>query len=209
MRAASVVSGVSLSLLLAGVGCATKGFVKEQVGALDRRVDDVQGDLSQKVEQTNREVSSLEGTTSDMRADIDGARALALGATDLDEVERHRVYFEFDSDELGADQKAVLDQVVATLEASPRYVVNVLGFTDPTGTDRYNADLGRRRAEAVVRYLVDNTGDHLRRYQILSFGEGAPRHEETELGEGGKRRQALVVVLEPTAASERTDLSRR
>ncbi len=51
----------------------------------------------------------------------------------------------------------------------PRYVVEVEGFTDKTGPREYNLALSRRRADAVVRYLVDK-GVPLRRIHMIGLG---------------------------------------
>ncbi len=192
------------------LGCATKGYVREQVAAMEHDMNRVEQSLSQQVQDANGRVAGLEASTGRMNASIDEARRLALGDVDLTEVDRCRVYFAFDSDQIRADQKAALDRVATSLEANPRLVVNVFGFTDPTGSAAYNAELGRRRAEAVMRYLVDHTGDALRRYQMLSFGEDAPARERESLGtENERRRQALVVLLEAELAGERSDLTQQ
>ncbi len=64
------------------------------------------------------------------------------------------VNFEFDSDRLTADSIAILDRVAEVLLelGSPRTEIG--GHTDDWGSDNYNFDLSRRRAEAVKRHLV-------------------------------------------------------
>lgn len=48
------------------------------------------------------------------------------------------------------------------------------GHTDSVGTSSNNCDLSDRRAEAVVRYLVDKWDIHPRRFVIRPFGENCP-----------------------------------
>jgi outer membrane protein OmpA-like peptidoglycan-associated protein len=48
------------------------------------------------------------------------------------------------------------------------------GHTDSVGTPSNNCDLSDRRAEAVVRYLVDRWDIHPRRFIIRPFGEHCP-----------------------------------
>jgi len=38
----------------------------------------------------------------------------------------------------------------------PRYILEVEGFTDKSGDAEYNLALSRKRADTVVRYLVDH-----------------------------------------------------
>jgi len=63
--------------------------------------------------------------------------------------------FAFDSAELSDAGRAKLDEVVAQLGARASTVaLTVTGFTDRIGSDAYNQQLSRRRAEAVRDYLV-------------------------------------------------------
>jgi OmpA-OmpF porin, OOP family len=47
-----------------------------------------------------------------------------------------------------------LDEAAATLKANPGVTVNVNGYTDAIGSEKYNLRLSERRAAAVVSYLV-------------------------------------------------------
>jgi outer membrane protein OmpA-like peptidoglycan-associated protein len=71
-------------------------------------------------------------------------------------VERADVLFGFDKSTLTPAAKASLDKVAAKVLSLPRAVVEVAGFTDPIGTEKYNLELSRRRAWAVQRYLVQH-----------------------------------------------------
>ncbi len=50
--------------------------------------------------------------------------------------------------------KQDLDTMVAGASKNKRYFIAVEGFTDRTGTRQYNEILSRKRADAVVEYLV-------------------------------------------------------
>jgi peptidoglycan-associated lipoprotein len=64
--------------------------------------------------------------------------------------------FEYDKDELTADDRAVLDQLATCLMTGALKGKNVLmiGRADPRGTEEYNMGLGSRRAHSVSQYLV-------------------------------------------------------
>jgi peptidoglycan-associated lipoprotein len=63
--------------------------------------------------------------------------------------------FDFDKDELTAEDRAVLDQLATCLTsgAAKGKAVALIGRADPRGTEEYNLGLGSRRAASVSQYL--------------------------------------------------------
>lgn len=63
--------------------------------------------------------------------------------------------FDYDKDELTAEDRAVLDQIATCLTtgALKGRVVDLIGRADPRGTAEYNLGLGSRRAASVGGYL--------------------------------------------------------
>ena len=63
--------------------------------------------------------------------------------------------FDYDKDELTADDRAVLDQLATCLTtgALKGKAVALIGRADPRGTEEYNMGLGSRRAASVGKYL--------------------------------------------------------
>ncbi len=64
--------------------------------------------------------------------------------------------FAFDKDDIGAEARRKLDQLIQQLKGIPYGEVVTLGFADPIGTHTYNQKLSERRAASVERYLVSN-----------------------------------------------------
>lgn len=63
--------------------------------------------------------------------------------------------FAFDSANLSAAGRTKLDEFVQDLRASnAAQTLNIIGYTDRIGSDAYNMDLSRRRAQSVRNYLV-------------------------------------------------------
>lgn len=63
--------------------------------------------------------------------------------------------FAFDSANLSAAGRARLDEFVQALSASTATeTLNIIGYTDRIGSDAYNMELSRRRAQSVRSYLV-------------------------------------------------------
>jgi outer membrane protein OmpA-like peptidoglycan-associated protein len=67
-----------------------------------------------------------------------------------------RVYFEVDSDALPAEASEVLNRVADAARGKPGTTVLISGFHDATGNAEHNADLAKRRAQAVRHALEAN-----------------------------------------------------
>jgi OOP family OmpA-OmpF porin len=80
-------------------------------------------------------------------------------------------HFDFDSAELTAAGRAVLDAWLA--EAPKNTPVRISGYADRLGPEPYNLTLSLRRAEAVKQYLAGK-GIELRRIQTQAKGEAEP-----------------------------------
>lgn len=98
------------------------------------------------------------------------------------------IYFEYDSDELRDDSKALLDQKLALMNANPNVRVRVAGHCDERGSDEYNIALGRRRAEVAKRYLTDR-GIDASRIETSSFGRERPAVQGTTEDAWSKNRR--------------------
>ena len=66
------------------------------------------------------------------------------------------VYFDFDSAELTEKAKETLAQLIALNKKKAITTIYLTGFTDPKGDDAYNAELSKRRVNAVKNYLIAN-----------------------------------------------------
>jgi OmpA-OmpF porin, OOP family len=80
------------------------------------------------------------------------------------------VLFGFNKATLTDEGKAKLDSVIQQAQGMSRFQVEVQGFTDRAGSKDYNVVLSTRRAETVLRYLVDK-GLPLRRVHVIGLGE--------------------------------------
>ena len=79
------------------------------------------------------------------------------------------VLFNFDSYELRPSAKDTIRKIANTINQDPSNVIVVAGFTDSTGSFKYNVSLSEKRAMAVKNELVLNGVDPSR---ILTFGCG-------------------------------------
>jgi OOP family OmpA-OmpF porin len=102
------------------------------------------------------------------------------------------VNFAFNSADIQADARPVLDQAAELLRENPGIDVRVEGHTDSVGSDQYNQALSVRRAEAVYRYLV-NRGIEPERFTVEGLGKSQPvASNETENGRAQNRRVELI-----------------
>lgn len=76
-----------------------------------------------------------------------------------------RVYFDVDSDALPADALAVLAAMADAARANPASAVLISGFHDATGNPEHNAELAKRRAQAV-RHALEANGVPPERLQL-------------------------------------------
>jgi len=87
---------------------------------------------------------------------------------------KESIQFAFDSSELSADAKAQLVSVVKAAGGTKDYVIELRGFTDKTGSAKYNLALSERRAQAVVRHLTLEQSVPLYRVHVMGFGAESP-----------------------------------
>jgi outer membrane protein OmpA-like peptidoglycan-associated protein len=102
------------------------------------------------------------------------------------------VNFDFDKAVIRPEDYAKLDQNVDTLKKWGDVDVEVAGHTCNIGTDSYNMDLSRRRAEAVRHYLISK-GVSADRLTVRGYGESQPvASNDTLEGRVMNRRVELV-----------------
>jgi outer membrane protein OmpA-like peptidoglycan-associated protein len=105
------------------------------------------------------------------------------------------ILFRFDSSEIDKQWEGKLERLARFIEARMPEKVIVEGHADWTGTDEYNIGLSRRRAQAVVDYLVTRFGLDRGLFGIEAYGESRPV-ASNETAEGRrKNRRAVPTVL--------------
>ena len=81
----------------------------------------------------------------------------------------------------------------------PDALITVEGFTDTSGNEAYNLDLGQRRAQAVADYLGANTPVAESRLRAVSYGENTERLVMPEgwgPGVAGWENRRVVLVID-------------
>ena len=107
------------------------------------------------------------------------------------------VNFRVGSSVLNADAKTKLDGIATKAQNAKGYVLEVTGFADATGNTARNRALSQRRADAVIRYLVEEQHIPLRRIVTpYGFGESNPvADNKTRTGRAENRRVEVKVLV--------------
>ena len=122
---------------------------------------------------------------------------------------RHRlldtkfVYFDSGKTEIRSQDVNELEDVAKALTADPNAILELQGFADSRGSDRYNRELANERVEAVMRYLVQRHGIELRQLRAISMGKVALGAGEKASPEAlARARRVDIRLLAPWSSWE-------
>ncbi len=149
------------------------------------------------------------GSPVEARGDASGAESAGLGARGGSASEsasgsrdplndpasplaRRSIYFDFDSFEIRAEFRPVLEAHASFLVANPSRRIVIQGNTDERGSREYNLALGQKRAEAVRRAL-GTLGVPETQAEAVSFGEERPKASGTDDRAFAENRRADIV----------------
>jgi OOP family OmpA-OmpF porin len=105
------------------------------------------------------------------------------------------VEFDFDKDIVRPEYHNHIMKVANFLKAYPKTNAVLEGHTDNRGTEKYNLDLSKRRAEGVKKYLVDKFGISSSRISTKGFGYSQPvATNKTDEGRQQNRRVVANIV---------------
>jgi len=137
-------------------------------------------DAKAKADQDALEISSLKGVVNNL--------------DDYKPVAETTVQFAFGKDKLTDDAQGALDKLADEKANLKRFVIAVEGFTDKVGSTEYNNALSRRRADAVVNYLVTKHDIPLYRIYMVGLGSQKPAEEGNTRAARSKNRRVEVKI---------------
>jgi outer membrane protein OmpA-like peptidoglycan-associated protein len=106
------------------------------------------------------------------------------------------VNFKSGSAVLTPDSKTTLDDIATKALNAKGYVLEVSGFADSNGSINLNRQLSQRRADAVIRYLVENHNIPLRRIVTpYGYGETNPVADNTSRDGRAQNRRVEIKLL--------------
>ncbi|OGE85954.1 MAG: hypothetical protein A2Y39_07575 [Candidatus Delongbacteria bacterium GWF2_40_14] len=105
------------------------------------------------------------------------------------------IYFKLASAELEPESFDTLNSLKRVFLDNPGIVVQIEGHTDSQGSDSYNLDLSKRRANTVAEYIVRVLGVSNAQVSSIGFGESKPvADNKTSKGRAQNRRIEFRVV---------------
>jgi peptidoglycan-associated lipoprotein len=113
------------------------------------------------------------------------------------------VYFASGQIEIRGQDAAEVEAVARALAADPNAILELQGFADAQGSDRFNRELARERVETVMRQLVQRHGIELRQLRALAMGKVAiPAGEKANSEALARARRVDMRVLTPWSSWE-------
>jgi peptidoglycan-associated lipoprotein len=217
---------VPIVVLAIGVStaCATKKFVRTNVGEVNQKVDSQGRAIEETQERTRKnegrigEVDSkAQAAAQSAQAANDAAAAANAAATSvgnaantkfdsIDKASKRLVFevvlsedqgnFKFGKTMLPDQAKTKLDEMVSQMKQDPKNIyLEIEGHTDNIGDAVTNERIGLARADAVKRYLYEQYQIPLHKMNVISYGKDKPvAPNKTKAGRAQNRRVVIKVL---------------
>jgi peptidoglycan-associated lipoprotein len=218
-----VISMFAVTLAVAPA-CATKKFVRTEVG----QVNDKVSTMGKSLEETQERVRANEGkiTEVDQRAQAaageakqsatqaqntatqagQAAQQVNQRAEAIEAASRKILFevvlsedqgkFKFGKVDLPDEAKSAIDQMVNGIKTQKSAVwIEIEGHTDNVGDAKYNEALGLTRAESVKRYLYEQHQVPLHKMNVISYGEDKPAAPNKTRDGRAQNRRVVIKVL--------------
>ena len=126
------------------------------------------------------------------RSDVIEKNMVAMNKFDM--VKSATVLFTVNESKLSDEAKADLDEIAKMTDGKDRFVIEVQGFTDKTGSALANERLSEARADSVARYLVNEHKIPVRSINTLGSGYALPVADD-KTREGRKQNRRVEIRL--------------
>jgi len=190
----------------------------KQIADHGKSIEEMDRGLSRTREQLkdtdNKAIAAGEAAAkADQKADgamraADGAKTLAQQGLDanaqlartVDSMNKYQVaksetvLFKLGQSNLTDDGKAQLEELAKSTDGMERYIIEVQGFTDKTGSIATNERLSQARAQEVARYLANEYKIPVRSISLLGSGYALPVADD-KTREGRKQNRRVEVRL--------------
>ena len=181
------------------------GETREAVDVADQRLNGLDlrvGEVSSRVSSAETRADQATAAARDAEARL-SQRLAARNRYRL--LDTKAVHFDADRTEIRSQDVGELDEIAKAVMADPNAILEMQGFADSRGSDRYNRELARDRVEAVMRYLVQRHGIELRQLREIAMGKVEPVTGEKPTAETlAKARRVDLKLLAPWSSWEDT-----
>jgi outer membrane protein OmpA-like peptidoglycan-associated protein len=175
---------------------ATEG----RLGEVEQNAQKLSGQLDELAAVSNAARGGAKAAQESADAAISGVNATNDRISALDDYvpqDSIAVNFRLGSAVLNPEAKTKLDAIATKALNAKAYVVEVTGHADATGNTERNHVLSQRRADAVIRYLVEQHKIPLRRI-VTPYGFGASEpvaDNKTRAGRAENRRVEVKILV--------------
>jgi outer membrane protein OmpA-like peptidoglycan-associated protein len=212
-----------IPLVMLGAGstaCATKKFVRGEVGQVNTKVQGLStqleetqertkkneariAEVDQKADEAGKSASAAQNSADAAKADAAKADAHAAAVESASKKLIYEVVlnedegnFKFGKVDLPDEAKQKIDEMVSHMKADPKNIfIEIEGHTDNVGSKVYNEKLGLERAEAVKRYLYEAHQVPLHKINVISYGEDKPVSPNNTKDGRAQNRRVVIKVL--------------
>lgn len=197
----------------------------KQIGTAATQLVELDRDLSrtrERLTDTDRTATAAANAAKAADQKADGAQKTADGATQaatgartyaenlgrsVDRLNKFKlsksetVLFGLNQWTLQSEAKSRLTSFSQAASATDRYVIEVQGFTDKTGSPEANEILSQRRAQEVARYLANECKIPLRNMTMLGSGYAQPVADDKTADGRKQNRRVEVRLFVPEAST--------
>lgn len=149
---------------------------------LRAQLENIRAEAKTRQQELNEALKQIEGKFARITQE---ARGTIVSLADI--------LFDFDKSTLKRDVEFNLVRVATILNQFPEMFIAVEGHTDNVGTEEYNLDLSKRRAQSVYEFLVSQ-GVAAERMTVEGFGMSRPV-EDNSTDEGRQRNRRVDLVI--------------
>lgn len=205
----------ALGSLLLTQGCiATRDWVREQMDPLASRVSTNEQKFDSQIATLNNRTNGIEGKLGQFEGrlgqyegrlgQVDAKTDKALNTLANLRLERRFVIdmkeganFAFNSAALPNQAQKEIDGFLSDLKgdaAGADTIFLVAGHTDNVGSEERNYELGKKRADAVSRYLITQKKLDPLKVVSVSYGQSAPLQDNSSSQGRAKNRRVEILV---------------
>jgi outer membrane protein OmpA-like peptidoglycan-associated protein len=175
------------------------GEAESRIGQVEQNSQRLSGQLDELAAVSNAARGGAKAAQETADAAIGGVNATNERISALDDYQVQNntsILFRVGSAVLSPDSRSKLDQIAQQALQAKGYVLEVSGFASADGSTEANRRLSQRRADTVIRYLVENHQIPLRRIVTpYGYGEAQPVADNTSREGREQNRRVEVKVL--------------
>lgn len=176
---------------------------RQDLEATEVQLAEVEREVEAQTERARRAEAEAEAMRQRMEDELDrlqsalgkiaDTRRSALGVVMT--LDGSQIEFDFDQDTLRPENREVISRIAGVLMTFENYGIQIFGHTDDVGTNEYNLDLSKRRAERVRSYLAES-GIDPGVMTTMGLGESEPLVQGTDdESRQSNRRVELAIVF--------------